>query len=474
MGYKAGYSMATMTQLLNKIRDLDIKNTGWTKLASNAQEPVFLDNLLTPGNYSITYWRQGPASVTSKIPINVSINKKNGITYQTVFYMTTIFERIYDEPTAVWGGWAQLQSLTDSEFQSTEPLNPSDNMIWFDTSSEKPEIKVFNAVTGRWEYAHPDKMLKVSVYDPQGKATDYYGYVDSGITAAGLRDAHVVFEAHIDNDALHITAEERAKWNGAQDDTAMELSVTTTMNEVKSTVAGLVGTAGTKTAEIQAQADALRMSFDTHTTNTAIHPTHSKQNDWISKADGNHEHYLDSRVTLTPDDISGVFSVQRFDAGAMERGVTVNTTEIMLGLTVADIQNGDSVFNKENQFAYFVIDQTKLGSMEAFLQYSAYQAPFTWANVENKPTTIAGYGITDAYTNNDIETLIDDVNDAADILATDSQELSGKLAAIDTPTDATALATALGTSQTATNAKMNNIDTLMMTLGLIPTPPSSR
>ena len=368
MGYNAGYSMATMTQLLNKIRDLDIKNTGWMRLSSTAQEPVFLDNLLTPGNYSIAYWRQGPASVTSKIPINVSINKKNGIVYQTVFYMTTIFERVYDEPTSVWGGWAQLQSLTDSEFQGTEPLNPCDNMIWFDISNGKPEIRVFNAATGRWEYAQPDKMLRVSVYDPQGKATDYYTYVDDGIDDAGLHDAYTVFTQHISDETLHITAEEREKWNGAQDDTAMQLSVDTTMNEVKSIIPGLVNAAGTKTGQLQTQVDTLIENFDAHVADTAIHPTHTKQNEWISKADGNHEHYLDSRVTITPNDITGVFAVQRFDAGAMERGITVETTVEMLALAAADIQNGDSVFNKENRFAYFVVDQTKLGNMTAFLQ----------------------------------------------------------------------------------------------------------
>ena len=471
MGYNAGYSMATMTQLLNKIRDLDIKNTGWMRLSSTAQEPVFLDNLLTPGNYSIAYWRQGPASVTSKIPINVSINKKNGIVYQTVFYMTTIFERVYDEPTSVWGGWAQLQSLTDSEFQGTEPLNPCDNMIWFDISNGKPEIRVFNAATGRWEYAQPDKMLRVSIYDPQGKATDYYTYVDDGIDDAGLHDAYTVFTQHISDETLHITAEEMEQWNGAQDDTAMQLSVDTTMNEVKSTIPGLVNAAGTKTGQLQTQVDTLIENFDAHVADTAIHPTHTKQNEWISKADGNHEHYLDSRVTITPNDITGVFSVQRFDAGAMERGITVETTVEMLALAAADIQNGDSVFNKENRFAYFVVDQTKLGNMTAFLQYSAYQAPFTWENVENKPTSVAGYGITDAYNTDDVETLIDGILDASNTLGINSQVLAEKLAAITTPADAAALATELSSGQTMTDSKMSNIDTLMRATGLTPPPP---
>lgn len=467
MGYKAGYSMATLTRLLNKIRDLDITNTGWQKLSSTQQSPVFLDDLLTPGNYSITYWRQGPASVTSSIPINIVISKKNDIIYQTVFYMTTIFERLYDEPTAVWGSWAQLQGLTDSEFTNTEPLNPSDNMIWFDISTSAPIIKVFNAALGRWWYVQPDDLIKISVYDPQGIATDYFAYIANHIESAGLNDAHSVFEAHISDENIHITASERDTWNSAQDDSDMESDVNTTMNSVKDTVADLVNSARNSTEDLQNQSDTLSDAFNAHVSNTKIHPSHDIQNDWISKADGAHEHYLDSRVTISPDDVTGgLISVSRFDTGAMERGIDVESTTEMLALTVADVQNGDSVFNKENQFAHFVIDQTKLGSMDAFLQYSVYQVEFTWKNLMNKPTTISGYGITDAYTATEIDTIVTSVVEDATKLKDNAAALATTLSAISTPSTASALSTTISTNQSSITSVIPDVDTMMSLIGI--------
>ena len=46
---------------------------------------------------------------------------------------------------------------------------------------------------------------------------------------------------------------------------------------------------------------------------------------------------------------------------------------------------------------YFVVDDTKLATEEGYEVYTAGTATAVdWAGVQNKPTTLAGYGITDA------------------------------------------------------------------------------
>ena len=70
------------------------------------------------------------------------------------------------------------------------------------------------------------------------------------------------------------------------------------------------------------------------------------------------------------------------------------------------MQNGDSVKVNDRGLMYFVKDDTKLGSpdtaMQAFEPYTVGIAgSVEWSGVLSKPTTLAGYGITDAVNANE-------------------------------------------------------------------------
>ncbi len=411
MSQRVGYSLTTVTQLLNKIKTLDIKNTGWQKIKSSSKNPVFLDNLRTPGNYSISFWRQGPQSITSKVPINVVVSHKKNEIYQTVFYLATVFERSYVEEGEAWTGWAQLQSLSDSEFGSNEPANPCSNMIWFDTSTGVPVLRVFNAQFRRWELAMPQNMLKVSIYDPQGRKTDLFAYVTAQIETNRLLEAHTAFENHIADNDIHITQAERDEWDAAQYSTDMEALVGESKDAVHQTVADLVDAAHTMTGSIQTDASATYDEFKAHNDTISIHPNYAHQSDWISKSDQAHEHYLDGRVSINADKISGVIDSARFDLGAMERGVSVETEADRLALTINEIQDGDSVYVKATKTAYFVVDETKLGSEAAFKPFTKHPDDYIWSNIkpESLPTTVKGFGIVDAYDDSELQEVVGSV-----------------------------------------------------------------
>ena len=69
--------------------------------------------------------------------------------------------------------------------------------------------------------------------------------------------------------------------------------------------------------------------------------------------------------------IIGIIPLANLPQGAIETLVKVANQEAMLALTIADIQNGDSVLTIDNNHMYIVTDEDELGTMNAFTEYSA-------------------------------------------------------------------------------------------------------
>ena len=67
----------------------------------------------------------------------------------------------------------------------------------------------------------------------------------------------------------------------------------------------------------------------------------------------------------------GVIPLANIPQGAIERLVKVANQQAMLALDGSKVQNGDSVLTTDNNRMYIVIDEDKLGSMDAFTEYSA-------------------------------------------------------------------------------------------------------
>lgn len=99
---------------------------------------------------------------------------------------------------------------------------------------------------------------------------------------------------------------------------------------------------------------------------------------------------------------TGVISIDRLPHGALERCVVVANDEARFALTTANVQTGDTVKVTATNKMYFVTDDSKLSSEDGYEVYTAGTATAVdWSGVQNKPTTIAGYGITDAVNSNE-------------------------------------------------------------------------
>ena len=101
---------------------------------------------------------------------------------------------------------------------------------------------------------------------------------------------------------------------------------------------------------------------------------------------------------------TGTLPMNVIPKGAQERLYPVTNIAVMADKTAAgyptDAGNGDTILDETTLQMYYVKDETKLGTAQYMDGLAGYQAgkasSVEWANVLNTPTTLAGYGITDA------------------------------------------------------------------------------
>lgn len=102
--------------------------------------------------------------------------------------------------------------------------------------------------------------------------------------------------------------------------------------------------------------------------------------------------------------VKGVLSIDNIPAAAVERLTVVADETAMLALTVSDIQLGDTVKTSDNGKMFFVKDVSKLGTLEAFEEYTVGSAASVpWTGITGIPAAIT-------YFNND--EIVEAVKDA--------------------------------------------------------------
>jgi len=87
--------------------------------------------------------------------------------------------------------------------------------------------------------------------------------------------------------------------------------------------------------------------------------------------------------------IIGIIPLANLPAGALERLVTVANKAARLALTSSDVQVGDTVQELDTKLMYLVVDESKLGSEDAFVEYTAGRATFAQDASHADKATIA-------------------------------------------------------------------------------------
>lgn len=98
--------------------------------------------------------------------------------------------------------------------------------------------------------------------------------------------------------------------------------------------------------------------------------------------------------------ITGTIPLSSIPASALERIYIYTGVETLpenAGLTTSNVQNGDVVKMDSTGLMYVVADDSALNVAGSFVEFTAGTASsVAWSGVTSTPTTLAGYGITDA------------------------------------------------------------------------------
>lgn len=435
MAYKLGMSGKAVDELLQKANAASNSTNGWEKLTSSESSPVDLNSLVRQGCFAISFWKNGPNQLITSGPINVYNSKdtSNNTVYQIVYDAGKIYSRTTTGSTFS-SGWSEVQNNSAINMSASTPSNPKDNTIWIDTSSSTPLFKIYkvsSSGTGTWVTVTAPDLAARSVYDPQGIKKNINTYLNNAIASADLENEKAVYDAHLiegesSGAPIHVTTAEKSKWAAGVSTTDANTTITTFENNMQSYADGKLSTASTNVNTASTNVTNLKKSIDSHIADSTIHVTASQASTWDSKAAGDHTHKNNGTVTISASNIIGLIPIERIDPAFLERNVTVTSYSNMLALTKSDVQNGDSVFvNDSNPTAYFVVDDTKLGTANAFVQYAAPASTLTWANITGKPTTLSGYGITTCYTKTQINSLYNTLTTKINTLKTNVSAATG-------------------------------------------------
>ncbi|WP_304423474.1 hypothetical protein [uncultured Duncaniella sp.] len=90
--------------------------------------------------------------------------------------------------------------------------------------------------------------------------------------------------------------------------------------------------------------------------------------------------------------INGMIPLNKIPAAALERIIVVADNDALLALTAEDVQNGDTIKVNDEGKMYFVADDSKLGTEEAFIEFvvgtaakAALADAVPWSGITDKP-----------------------------------------------------------------------------------------
>ncbi len=117
-----------------------------------------------------------------------------------------------------------------------------------------------------------------------------------------------------------------------------------------------------------------------------------------AKAASSHTHGNTDITSIDASKVNtGVLPISVIPKAALERLVPVSNDTARFALTTDDVQLGDTVKVESSGALYLVKDTNNLGNENGYEPYSTgLAAAVPWSGVTGKPTTLSGYGITDA------------------------------------------------------------------------------
>lgn len=408
MGWTTNYSGPQIDETLEKGRDIRVVNNGWINIESSQSSPIALNTLKNPGNYIIFYWTDGPAVDANMHPLNITVALINDVIYQFVNALGYTYSRVVNSDNTV-SAWVIDQTAGILKPGASAPTTLVDGKtLWLDTSkASAPVLKLYSG--GNWQEVIPTTVMQSTIYDPQGKKSDIFKYIEDSMDAIFNVTGSISFDEHIAATDLHVTASEKTAWDNAPTNESLITRVTAIKADIDNDIINGFGDNISKFTELEQEIIETEVIYEHHAENETIHPTSDKRDEWDNKAESIHEHKQDGRVSISPSNVHGTISTDKLPYDVKERVYVVNSIDEMYSYTFNPVHNGDffCVETDDGTSWYVVIDETSLGTDYAEYAFRLLSVPVVadWANVKNAPTTLAAYGIIDAATQTDVTNL---------------------------------------------------------------------
>lgn len=420
------YNGSKIDELLESISHIKTVANGWVILESTEEYPTNLNELLNPGNFSTKYWVNSPSDITFSAPLKIIVSKEQILIRQYIFstgYNKDGYTRTYNLNTNELSAWESIHLNTEIYVSDTSPSNPKNNNIWINTSNENAVIQYYDETLGEWMSLNPYDYMNSNIYKPnQIEFNNVFNYIDKRLQNLSGGDSSIDFYDHIKDTSIHVTLSEKDEFSTKMTSSNLLTAMQTMTEELNQYIAIKSSESGVDISSIEQLIANINKTLSDHINNTVLHPTQEQIDNWNNKSNKVHTHTIDE-ITIDASNVIGSLNIDNIPDDAKERQVNVSSEEELLALTINDVQNGDFIFinySEDKNELVIVIDETKLGSREAFLSYSTPAEELKWENVQNKPTTIEELGITDMESNTQIDKIIDD----ATIKLTETQSLA--------------------------------------------------
>ena len=415
------YNGPKIDELLDAISHIKTVVNGWVKLESTEEYPTNLNKLLNPGNFSTDYWTDSPTDTTFSSPLKVIVTKEKNLIRQYIFstgYNEDGCTRTYNPNNGSMSAWESVHLNKGITVVDIAPSNPKDNDLWINTSNTDSVIQYYDEALGKWMSLNPYDYMDPNIYNPNHiDFTNIFKYIDEKVQNVSGGEFPVDFSAHIKDTSIHMTPSEKETFDNKMTDSNLLTAMQTIAEELNQYIATEASESSVDIPAIEKLINDISTTLTTHMNDTTIHPTQEQIDDWNSKADKEHTHSVDT-IELDVSNVIGSLSIDQIPDDAKERQVTVTSEEELLALTVDEVQNGDFVYinySETKNEVVIVVDQTKLGTRDAFISYHTPSEELKWENVKNKPTTIEELGITDMDTNDQVDSIVETTTSETEI-----------------------------------------------------------
>lgn len=422
--YKSRHTGPEIDQAVAMARVIEAASNGWIKIKTEPASPVDINQLINPGNFIFSYFINGSTIMNKCKPINLMVLQINGVITQIAPIIDSFEVREYDEITKKFGNWVTVKTASYIYQQDTAPTDVGEGTIWIDTSdATNPVFERFDGIN--WNIIKPSNTMDVTIYDKRNIKMDIYEFIEAKIAEFDISDLGSILNDHMSNLDIHISSAERQEYESRMTEVQLIEKIEKAKTEVTEYIDTQVSGFDDGITEVREGIETVNSNITSHTSNQGIHITPEEIALWDSKADADHGHNLDGKVKIDASDVvSGTFPISMIPKAAIENTYDVDTDEDRFLLTIDDVQNGDTVYAKDTETFYYVVDDTKLDQEDGYKPYSTGIAKsMQWSNVKNIPNTLSGLGITDAYNKQEIENLASATKMATDNFAKGYSEL---------------------------------------------------